>query len=307
MEPENESLESAQIFLWIMIGLIFAIALYLVIIYIRLKILLYKTKNKDLIRLQSYPCYLNIILSSAIAIDNLSRLIKTNEGNFLCYCQAFILAIFDKLILTTITVNAYLTYKGLSDNEYYMGNISFFFYLLNSISFFISLGLSITFILGGTDSYENVCYVHADDFKETIDSIVTFILYIVFLFCNIKSLILLIKNVKELSLTNNSPRAHLLHFYRMIASLYISSLLFLVSLLIINDSLFINDNFIDLCYVITCLIIDLFYTMNKIVIKESLKICCCKKEVKEYTFEEDDANSENDIDNRTSDISLDNF
>jgi hypothetical protein len=260
-----------------MITIIILITLYLAFIYYRLNISIRKLSTKDnIIYTRTYPCYLNIILSGSIAINNLIRLITTKEG-FFCNCQAFVLVFFDKLIFTTITVNMYLTYKGLSDNEFYMKNIKLLYIISNSLSILISLAVSVAFIFQGVVSYENVCYVKANYFKETTDSIITFLLYLTFLFCSIKSIILLVRNIKELYLTNNRSRAHLVHFYRMILSLYLSSFFFLVSILIINDSLFLDDNYIDLSYIIICLVMDLFYTLNQTVVKESKNLCFCKK------------------------------
>jgi hypothetical protein len=270
-------MEIVKFILWVMISIIILITLYLAFIYYRLNITIKKLSTKDnIIDSSAYPCYLNMILSGSIAINNLIRLITTKEG-FFCYCQAFVLVFFDKLIFTTITVNVYLTYKGLSDNEFYMKNIKLLYIISNSLGILISLVVSVSFIFKGVTLYENVCYVNADTFKETTDTIITFLLYTVFLFCSIKSIILLVRNIKELSLTNNSSKAHLLHFYRMIVSLYLSSLFFFVSLLIINNSLFFDDNYIDLFYITNCLVMDLFYTLNQTVVKESKSLCSCKK------------------------------
>ena len=140
----------------------------------------------------------------------------------MCTLQAFILAVFDKLILTTITVNTYLTYRGLSDNEYYMNNIKRLFILTNFASLGISLILAFIFVCNGTADY-NVCYVKGGAFKENIDSVVSIVIFCIFLYSNLKSLLFLLKNIKELSLNKNNTFAHLVHFYRMIGSLFLCS------------------------------------------------------------------------------------
>ena len=293
-----------KILLWVMISIIILITLYLAFIYYRLNISIRKLSTKDnIIYTRTYPCYLNMILSGSIAINNLIRLITTKKG-FFCNCQAFVLVFFDKLIFTTITVNVYLTYKGLSDNEFYMKNIKLLYIISNSLGLFISLVVSVVFIFQGVINYSNVCYVNATPLKETTDTIITFLLYMIFLFCSIKSIILLVRNIKELSLTNNSSKAHLLHFYRMILSLYLSSLFFLVSILIINDSLFLDDNYIDLSYIIICLGMDLFYTMNKTVVKETKNLLSCNKEKEDDEAPLDEEESE-EGDRTHSTVSLD--
>ena len=290
-------MEITSIILFIIVGIIILIAGYLSIIYIILRIRIHKMKDKNAIKSRSYPCYLNIILSSVIAIDNISRLITNEKEGFFCQFQALTLAIFDKLIYTTMTVNAYLTYIGLSNNEYYMENIKKLFIISNSISLFIAIVLGIIFLCNGTVNY-NVCYVKGGYFKETTDTIVMFILFSIYLYSNINSLLFLLRNIKELSLNNMSTTGHIIHFYRIFASLFLSSLSFLVTLLIINDSLFMKDDYIDICFICTCLVIDLFYTLNLTIIKETLKLCCCKTELLEekdfYEIEENDNDNDND-------------
>ena len=293
-----------NIFLWVMISIIILITLYLAFIYYRLNISIRKLSTKDnIIYTRTYPCYLNMLLSGSIAINNLIRLVSSKEG-ILCNCQAFVLVFFDKLIFTTITANVYLTYKGLSDNEFYMKNIKLLYIISISLGFFISFVVSIAFIFQGVVSYSNVCYVKGTDFKETIDTMITFLLYMIFLFCSIKSIILLVRNIKELSLTNNSSKAHLGHFYRMILSLYLSSVFFLVSILIINDSLFLDDNYIDLSYITICLGMDLFYTMNQTVVKETKNLFSCNKAKKDNEMPLDVEESE-EGDRTQSTVSLD--
>ena len=219
----------------------------------------------------------------------------------MCTFQAFILAVFDKLILTTVTVNTYLTYRGLSDNEFYMNNIKILFIITNSISLGISLILAIIFVINGTADY-NVCYVKGGPFKENIDTVVSMIIFCIFLYSNIKSLLFLLKNIKELSLSRNNIFAHLVHFYRMIGSLFLCSLAFLITLLIINDSLFLYDDYIDLCFISICLALDLFYTLNYTVIKQTLIIFGCKEEQRETDFSD---NEENEIEERHTGQSLD--
>ena len=289
-------MEITSVLLFIIVGIIILIAGYLAIIYIILRIRIHRMKDKVMIKACSYPCYLNIILSSIIAIDNISRLFTNKKEGFFCQFQAITLAIFDKLIYTTMTVNAYLTYIGLSNNEFYMENIKKLFIITNSISFFIAIVLGIIFLCNGTVNY-NVCYVKGGYFKETTDTIVMSILFVIYLYSSVNSLLFLLRNIKELSLNNSSINGYLIHFYRIFVSLFLSSLSFLITLLIINDSLFMNDDFIDICFISTCLVIDLFYTLNITIIKETIKLCCCK--VEQLTEKEfyDSEESDNDNDN----------
>ena len=260
-----------KIFLWIMIVIIIIITLLLCLIY-----LISKT-------FRSYPCYLNIILSFSILIDNLLRLIPlNNEENkedeinknpsFLCYFQAISLAAFDKLMLTVITVNAYLTYIGFTMNEFYKNHIKELFIASISVALLISISLALIFTIQSKPiPYENVCYVKATVFKETTDAAVTAILAGINFFCIVNLLIHIANIIKEIAV-NKNKNDYIRHYYRIILSLFISAATFLIVILIIADSLFVDDNFIDLCYIIDALVVDLFYTCNRTVINEIKKL-----------------------------------
>ena len=287
-------MDLVHVFLWIMIGLIILIAGYLAVIYIMLRISLKKIENNAMIEFRKYPCYLNILLTLIIVIDNLIRFITNDKNTFSCKIQAFILAVFDKLVLTTITVNSYLTYKGLFDNEYYMNNIKSLFIITNVVSLSIAIILGLIFVINGTDEYDNVCYVMGGSFKEITDTVISSIIFLIFLFTNIKSILLIIKMIKEIYLKNGNIKGHIMHFHRMIIGLFLNSLVFLVTLLIINDSLFSNNDYIDLCYIIVCFAIDLFYTLNATIIKQTLILFRCKKEFELYGNQDEVDDDDND-------------
>ena len=275
--------------LWIMTSLIIVILLYLDLIYIFSK------------SFRSYPCYLNIILSSVIAIDNILRLIGIGEeGTAKCYFQAFTLAVFDKLIFTSLTINAFLTYIGVTNYELYTKKMKILFIGSNIFGLFIGLIFGIIFItIDSPNSYDNVCYVKASVYKETSDTIITFCLFLIYLYCNIKLLIYLVRIIKELFVTGKKTKDFSRHFFRIFFSLIITSLSFFVVILIINDSLFLDNNLIDLFYIIICLIVDLFYTFNKTVIKETIKLLCCKNKI-ESIKEDNSRELDNEADNRES-------
>ena len=56
--------------------------------------------------------------------------------------------------------------------------------------------------------------------------------------------------------------------------------MFGISYLIIYDK--IPADFIDLIYLISCFLVDLYYTINKIIIKETMKIFCKDLYQKKY-------------------------
>jgi hypothetical protein len=275
-----------------MIGIIFIITIYLTIVYITLRLSLKKNNSSQTnINIRSYPCYLNIILSMVIAVNNICRLITTKkQESFACQLQAFILACFDKLIATTITANSFLTYEGLCDNDYYIAHIKPLFIITNSIGLLISIVFALIFTIRGTN-YFKVCYILGGAKKEIPDTILTSILFILYLYFTLKSILFLAKNMKELSLKSVEKkyiRTFTFHNFRMSISLILCSAFFIVTILIINDSLFFGYDYIDITFITLCLIIDLFFTLNQTVIKQTLK--CFNKQ----TEEEDD--NENFVD-----------
>lgn len=287
-----------KIILWIMISIIILITLYLVFIYIISK------------SFRSYPCYLNIILSSVIAINNILRLIEIGEpGTNICYFQAVILAITDKLIFTTIVMNSILTLLGVINNELYEKKVKIFFIVLNIFGLLIALSFGIIFILlEKPASYENVCYVNGTNYKETSDNIITFCLYLIYLFCNIKLVLYLVKSIKELAYEKKHTKYFSRHYFRIVFLIFSNSFAFLIVILIINDSLFLDDNLIDLTYVFSCLIVDLAYSFNTTVVKETYKLFgCVKKDDNKNEIKEDKQNNDDINKNKKSERSSDDY
>ena len=56
--------------------------------------------------------------------------------------------------------------------------------------------------------------------------------------------------------------------------------MFVESYLITFDK--IPDDFIELIYIVSCFLVDLYYTINKIIIKETMKIFCKDLYQKKY-------------------------
>ena len=141
---------------------------FIVIFTVFLIIIYAKTKD-----LHSYPCYFNILLSSVIAIDNVLRLIPTYEDKndkdddsnfkhnykFACKFQGFNLALFDKFMLTTMTIYSIISFLGLIKYQFYKSHEKCLFITLIIIGFLISLILAIIFIINGITNYDDVCYV----------------------------------------------------------------------------------------------------------------------------------------------------
>lgn len=238
----------------------------------------------------NYPCYNIIILSFIIFIDNILRIISTkNFPEVIKYIQAFLLTFLDKVFLTTITSQAYLIYLGVVKTKCYFKNEKLIFYLVLFITIFIDLLITIIFFAisseitnYGDGQYKGNKYFYykGDEKKKIIDIIFNSF----FLLINTYSVFILIfymmkkKNDASLGLIEDLDYGH--HYTRIILMFITNSAVFIESYLIIFGIIPIKD--IDLIYLTTCLFVDLYYTINKIIIKKTLNIFCQKYYNKKY-------------------------
>jgi hypothetical protein len=256
-----------------------------------------KSKN-----LRVYPCYNVLYLSIILFIDNILRLIPTsNMHESLQYSQAFILVCLDKLLLTTLVAQTIIIYLGVCQTNVYFDHERLIYFSTVFINLIIGSAMSIIFLkLNGKTNYDNdsiYYYCGSSDTKELIDTIFNS----VFLFINtIFTIILLIyisgkKKDAKLGLIEDLDYGH--HHTKIVFMFIINSLLFVESYLIIND---IISNYVDVIYLISCIVIDIYYTMNKIVIKETMKIFCRKAYDKKYPLiKKNDSITDDDDDEDT--------
>ena len=279
---ENQIIEEKpfnySLFYGLVIGITILLTLYIIILYIRLRMSM-KNKDPEIIKAITYPCYLNIFLSGSILINNLLRVIRfgSSKKDFSCEFQAFCLMLFDKMIILSLTVNAYLTYRGLSDNQYYMNNIKKLFVVSYCIAFIVSILSAVLFISQGVVRNDNICYGQETQFKNIYENVMNSFIFLINLFCNLKSMLFVVNITKELVLKKIDIKAYRRHYIRMLLTIYVSGALFAISFLIINNSLFTTDNYIDLSYVTACLLVNLFFTVNSMTIRETLILFGCKK------------------------------
>jgi hypothetical protein len=247
--------------------LIILIAIYLLFIYI---------KSKEF---HSYSCGFVLILTFSILIDNIMRLIPISADekyNVLHYIQAFILASLDKYILLVLTIQSFTIYLGIMKTDFYYEHKKCIFFT----SFFTGMGLSFLigglYLLFGLDVYGLYYYVHGNDTKSIIDTIFNS----VFLFFTLFFGVIIILNVSirkeeiEKGMVNENDYEH--NLGRIILMLIGNSLIYVESFLITYDSLPCPDDYIDLIYIITCLVINLIYAINSVVINSTKKIFCSK-------------------------------
>jgi hypothetical protein len=257
-------------------------------------------------KFRSFPCYFNILFTLIIALDYIIRLIPggkgTGEGDekpkdILCHIQAFSLTLFDKLMLTFMTVYSIIAYLGTFQIYFYKSHEKLIFIILIIISLIVSLITSLLFYLNGISNRSQFCYVETkNNFKKIVDTSVTGILLIISLFCIIKLLINIYQLKKERQNDNENERTNEeginFHFIRFIASFFINLATFGYVIILINK-VFDMESFIkDLVYILLSLIAEMFFTINKELIKEVIKIITCTRD-EEIDGNEDDYNQRN--------------
>ena len=279
----------------VMNGLIILISIYVLFLYIKSE------------QFHSYSCAYIVILSISILVDNILRVIpigRQDHINALSYIQAFILTSLDKYILLALTMQVFIIYLGIMKTNFYYAHKKAIFY----ISFFSGLGLSFLigglFLMNGLTCYGLYNYVDDLGNKGTFDTIFNS----VFLGLNTFFCIIIILNICirkeeiEKEMLNENDYEHDLN--RMIIIFITNTLFYIESFLIIYDKLPVPDNYIDLVYIITCLIINLIYTINKVVIKETKKIFCKKlfaeERIQSKTFVQTDTYEEKEMSYRIS-------
>lgn len=275
MEEENNQLSISLIILSIVIALF---TILIIFIYCRGE------------SFKSYPCYFNIFFCLSITLDNLIRLIQNKENNqneatACCWIQALSLSFFDKIILNSITIYSIIHYLGFYKQEFYKTNLKKIFITLVIANIFISFILTLIFSFGGVDSEGEVCYVDTNKtLKITLDSIYTCILLffdIICILCLLFGLINLSKKYKDPKDYSKKLKANL-YIVRFIIDLFLNIITFGYILLLINkrlNSIVGDENkFLkDLIYIVLCLIIELFFTINSELFKKFMRLLTCNK------------------------------
>lgn len=291
-----------------------------VIAFVTLCLIIIYIKTKEL---HSYPCYFNILLGLVISIDNILRLIPFNnsennnsdgkEKNYSigCKIQGFSLALFDKFLLTTMTIYSTISFLGVVKFEIYKEYEKCIFITLTIISFLISLILACLFILNGVTSYSDICYVEykGNDIKVNkilIDGIVTSALFLINLYLIIHLLIYICIKISESKKSDNKRevKKYTHHFWKYFADLVLNIITFLMVIFIIFD-IFFSDVITSLSFVTLSLLVVLFYTLNFRILKEAKNIICCIKE--ENIPNGDDNEDDNDNDNEDNNIEIGNL
>ena len=270
--------EAINIVTYIANSFIILITFYLIFLYI---------KGKEFHQKKVFNI---ILLGMTLFFDNILRLIPM-DVYILRHIQAFLLTFFDKLILTTITSQALIIYFGACQTRLYYKNELAMFLVPLILGLAISAVLTILYIIiankevgdGGITNFDgknNYFYVIGTDLKVLCDTIFNGVFLFVNVFCSVVLLIFLSQKKKkaELGIIEDLDYGH--HHLKIILMFILNSMMFIESFLIIYDKM--PSDYIDLIYVISCLLLDLYYAINKIIIKETMRIFCFKLYNKKY-------------------------
>jgi len=259
---------------------------FLILIAIYIFILYVKDKN-----FHEIPCYNMMIISLLLFLDNVLRVIPVGNTDALQVIQAFILVFFDKFLLNTLTVQAILFYFGVILNKKYEKNKKAIFITSFSISFIISIILATTYIIiGGRTSYGIYWYCGDNSVKKIIDPIFVGILIAINSYCILILLGYLYNKINKVSKGEIEDLDYCHNFTRVLLMFFVNMLTFIEQYLIIFDVFDFNEVNVDFIYLSTCLIIDLYYTLNKTIYDETCFIFCNKpiKKPKKMDDEEEE-------------------
>ena len=245
------------------------------------------------------PCYNMMTISLLLFFDNILRLIPTEGSEVFQYIQAFILIFFDKLLLCVLSVQAIIYYLGVIQTKLYYAKEKIIYILSLIISVVLSIILASIYISYGKVSYGIYSYSSDSTLKRVIDPTFIGILIFVNFFCIIILLVYISGKKREASKGQIEDLDYGHHFIRILLMFFVNMLTFIEQYLIIYDVLDGLPIDIDLLYLSTCLIIDLFYTLNKTIYEETLKLFCHKtvKEPKNIKMEDDNSNEEDNEEN----------
>jgi hypothetical protein len=239
-----------------------------IIIFITLYLIFLLIKSRSF---KIYPCYNITILSFIIFFDNILRIIPSNK--IIEYPQAFLLTSLDKLLLTTITSQAIITFLGVCLTKIYFAHEKKIFLTTLIAGIYISCILSSLYIfISRTHVYSTYAYCEDSHTKRITDTIFNAVFLSINLFCTLALLIYITKKRRQASLGIIEDLNYGHHHTKIVFMFLFNSLLFIESYLIIYDKF--PGNEVDLIYLISCLLILFYYTINKIIIKETLKLLC---------------------------------
>ena len=255
-----------KICFYVLNGFMIVIGIYLAFLFIKSK------------ALHIYSCYNIIIMSITILLDNIIRIIPTRSlPDFCHYLQAFFLVLLDKMIMTILSMQIIVIYLGIIKTEIYEKNQKKIFIFGTLLCLVVSGTLSSLCIFIPKNLKDNKMYYYCDTYwggKVVIDSIFNGVLLGINFFCSGVVLFHFIKMKKAAESGAIEDLGYRKKLIRFLVLFVINILMNVEQFLIIHKKLPGNTDIIYLC---SCLIIDLCFSANHIVVQETLRIICRKK------------------------------
>ena len=278
------------------------INIIIIIISFYLSILYIKSKT-----LHIYPCYNFLILSFIIFLDNIFRIIPLDNNDAFKYIQAVLITSLDKLILSIVVFETVIIYLGVVKTKFYYNHEKIIFYtgLISNLIISFALGGIFVYISEHLEKYGIYYYCQGNNTKKIIDLIYNSIYLFINTFCIIILLLYMSTKKEEAEEGIIEDLDYGRHYMKILLMFIFNSLAFIESYLIIYDKLPVPDKYIDLVYLITCLIIDLFYTLNKIIYKETLKIFC--RNIYDKKYPQHKNNSSNSTEDTKTEVEMKDF
>ena len=252
-------------------GIAILLGIFITIFYIICKVL------------HTYPCYNKLTVNLIILVDNIIRIIplalyeNDDLNDFLKNAQAFLLIFFDKFFLIILTNQIVIQYFGIMQTNFYFNNEKKIFIFGTILSAIISIALAWIFIIGGYEYKKDKLYYYGRNdlgYKKVIDTVYYSILLAVNVFC----LIIIIINSSVWNKKSKSEGMENIYyehnFIQSLLKFIVNTLTYVISFLIIYRCLS-GYGITDLIYLINCLIVNIVYCFNKVVIKEFCKRFCC--------------------------------
>lgn len=294
---------------YIFLAFMLLITLFLTFLYI---------KSKEF---KTYSCYNIIIMSIVIFIGALINiLLPTDEGNeSVQFILGFLKDFFNKLIMVILTMQVVVLYLGIMYTEVYYTREKLIFIIGIIASVAISVVIAILF--NGLKMVDGEYIEYLSDYKDEknrgmddeLDRRFKSIIVIEEIFCGIAFIVnvfCLIVVMNYISRKNRDAQAGLIEDLGYKKQLIRFVFIFFLNLIAIaSSSIFLVFEVFDpktnqSIYLATCFIIDLCYSINKTVYKETLKIFCRKEEndenstelKKKSTFDEDNTGGDDEED-----------
>jgi hypothetical protein len=218
-----------------------------------------------------------IIFSLILFLDCILRLLPTKSwAEAFQYIQAFLLSFFDKLILATLTMHSVIFYLGTVYTDTYYKNEKKIFIISFFISGVVSIVLTSIYLKEGVHQPGKRYYFYVNQpgicFKYYADIVFDSVFFAPNFFCCLILLCYIYRKKREAQSGLIEDIDYSRRFIRVSLLFWLNMATFTESYLIIFG--YLHGEYTDLIYLMTCLIIDLYNSINRTVIKETLKIFC---------------------------------